>query len=53
MLQIPIPGTPNVGVFCTGKIQVVQIMCSYFEMVLRNVKNSLYNGGEQSTQEVC
>jgi hypothetical protein len=41
MLQILLPSTPIVGVFCTSKNRVVKIVHSNFEMVLQTTKHTM------------
>jgi hypothetical protein len=41
MLQIPVPGAPIIGVFCTGKNRVVKITHSSSKMVLQTTKHTM------------
>jgi hypothetical protein len=52
MLQIPLPDTPTVGVFYTGKNRVVKIVRSSSEMVLRTTKHTMINPSSGPSLEV-
>jgi hypothetical protein len=52
MLQITLPSSPTISVFCTSKNRVVKILCSSSEVVLRTTKHTMIYPGSGPSLEV-